>query len=92
VQAVVIPVAPAFAAYAGEVRAELARAGVRTEADLSDERMNAKIRSAQNRKVPYMLVVGGREAESRTVSVRTRGGEQLQAVGIDAFVGMVGRK
>ena len=92
VQAVVIPVAPSFAGYAGEVRTDLSRLGVRAEADLSDERMNAKIRAAQNRKIPYMLVVGGREAEARTVSVRTRQGEQLAAMGIEAFAAMVGKK
>ena len=92
VQAVVIPVAPAFSEYAAGVRAELVKLGIRAEAQTGDERMNAKIRAAQGRKIPYMLIVGGREAESHTVSVRTRSGEQLQALSVDAFAGMVGRK
>jgi threonyl-tRNA synthetase len=92
VQAVVIPVAPSFAGYAAEACAEVRKLGVRAEADLGDERMNAKIRAAQNRKIPYMLVVGGREAESRTVSVRTRAGEQLAAMDLEAFAKIVGRK
>jgi threonyl-tRNA synthetase len=92
VQAVVIPVAPSFADYAAEVRRRLAAKGIRAEADTGDERMNAKIRTAQGRKIPYMLVVGGREAESGTVSVRTRSGEQHQGVPIDTFAGMVGTR
>jgi threonyl-tRNA synthetase len=73
------------------VQAELRAAGLRVEADTGAERMNAKIRTAQGRKIPYMLVVGGREAESRVVSVRTRSGEQHQGVAVGAFAGMVGR-
>jgi threonyl-tRNA synthetase len=92
VQAIVIPVSPSFAEYAETVRGELAARGIRVSADLGDDRMNAKIRTAQGQKIPYMLVVGGREAENRTVSVRTRSGEQHPGVTLDAFVGMVGSR
>jgi threonyl-tRNA synthetase len=76
-QVAVIPVGADFAAYAAEVAAELKKSGLRARAMLSDERMNAKIRDAQNQKVPYMLVVGARERDEGTVAVRVRDGRQL---------------
>ena len=75
-QVAVIPVAPTFSDYAKEIAASLKRVGVRSVAMLSDERMNAKIRDAQNLKIPYMLVVGQKEAEGGLVSVRMRDGKQ----------------
>ena len=84
VQAVVIPIADRHAAYAGEVRAALAGRRLRVEVDASNNRMNAKIRAAQLHKVPYMLVVGDREAEARSVSVRVRGGADLGALPLAA--------
>ncbi|MBP7096195.1 MAG: threonine--tRNA ligase [Spirochaetia bacterium] len=84
--AVVVPVAPTFDEYAKAVEGRLRAAGLRAKADLSDSRMNAKIRDAQNQKVPYVLVVGGREAEEGTVAVRVRGGEQLPPMKVEAFV------
>jgi threonyl-tRNA synthetase len=68
----VLPVSDKFAAYAGEVAAALRAAGVRAGVDGSQDKLGAKIRLAQVGKVPYMLVVGGKEAESRQVSVRSR--------------------
>ena len=65
VQAEVIPIAERHHEYALKVEADLAEAGVRVHADLRNERMNAKIRDAQMQKVPYMLVVGDREARGR---------------------------
>ena len=76
-QVAVIPVGADFAGYAAEVAAELKKSGLRARAMLSDERMNAKIRDAQNQKVPYMLVVGARERDEGTVAVRIRDGRQL---------------
>ncbi len=89
VQAVVIPVAPAFADYARELAALFAKEELRVEADLSDSRMNAKIREAQAQKVPYMLIVGGNEKDARTVSLRTRSGEQKNGLPIAEFVAFV---
>ncbi len=63
VQAVVLPVSEKFAAYGEEVRAALAPGGVRVELDARNEKLGYKIREAQLQKVPYMLVVGGREQE-----------------------------
>jgi threonyl-tRNA synthetase len=89
---VVVPVAPAFDEYAEEVAARLFDAGYRFEADLSDNRMNAKIRNAQTQKVPYMLVVGENEREANAVSVRTRTGERLDPMSVDAFLEMIASK
>ncbi|MFP4484630.1 MAG: threonine--tRNA ligase [Spirochaetota bacterium] len=85
IQAVVIPVAPAFNDYANEVQQDLAGAGFRVEADLSSDRMNAKIRNAQTQKVPYMLIVGESEREGRQVSIRTRGGDKENGVPLSGF-------
>ena len=76
IQAVVIPVAPTFNEYALKVKEELTKKGFKVEADDSTERMNAKIRKHQSLKVPYLLIVGEKEAGDNTVAVRIRGGEQ----------------
>ncbi len=76
VQAVVIPVTDGHVAYARKLEQELKDAGVRVKVDSRSERMNAKIREAQMGKVPYMLIVGDKEASTDTVSVRLRSGEQ----------------
>jgi threonyl-tRNA synthetase len=83
VQAVVLPIADRHIDYANKVRDRLAAAGLRAEVDDSKEKVNNKIRIAQTQKVPYMLVVGDREAENGTVSVRNRrhgdqGGKPLE--------------
>ncbi|MFN8474786.1 MAG: His/Gly/Thr/Pro-type tRNA ligase C-terminal domain-containing protein [Anaerolineae bacterium] len=86
VQAVIIPVTDRHAAYAQEVAARLKAAGLRAEVDQRPERMQAKIRDAQLQKTPYMLVVGNREAENGTVSVRVRTGEDRGAVPVTDFI------
>ncbi len=81
VQAVVIPIADRHVEPAQELAAELRAAGVRfVEVDGSDNRMQNKIRLAQGQKVPYMLILGDREVEARTASVRRRDGSQEQGV------------
>jgi threonyl-tRNA synthetase len=70
VQCVVLPVTGDVAGYAREIAGKLAAAGVRGEVDERDEKIGYKIREAEMQKVPYMLVVGAREAENATVSVR----------------------
>ncbi|MFP4536462.1 MAG: aminoacyl--tRNA ligase-related protein, partial [Spirochaetaceae bacterium] len=84
-QAVVIPVAPAFSEYAENVAQELRAAGFRASADLSDDRMNAKIRYHQSQKVPYMLIVGENEVEAGAVSYRTRTNERANGVPFEEF-------
>ena len=79
-QAVVIPIADRHIEYAQEVAVQLKARGLRVEVDARGERMNAKIRDAQMRKVPYMLVVGDREAEAKAAALRVRGGGDKGAV------------
>jgi threonyl-tRNA synthetase len=89
VQAVVLPISEKFAEYGETVRRELAAAGVRTELDARNEKLGYRIREAQVQKVPYMLVVGNREAEDGTVSVRRRAGEDLGAMTRNDFLARV---
>lgn len=86
VQATLIPIADRHLEYARGIETRLLEAGLRVEVDERGERMNAKIRDAQNQKIPYMLVVGDREAEERAVSVRLRSGENLGALSVEAFL------
>ena len=83
VQAVVIPIADRHIPYAEDVAARLRADGRRVEVDAKSERMNAKIRNAQLQKVPYMLVVGDREAEARAAAVRLRDGSDLGPMPIE---------
>jgi len=84
-QVLVIPVAAAFDGYAKKVVAELKKAGLRARADLSDARMNAKIREAQGQKIPYMLVVGQKEADEGAVALRFRDGRDQTTLPLGDF-------
>ena len=86
VQAMVIPIADRHVEYASEVMKTLKREGIRVEADMRSERMNAKIRDAQLQKIPYMLVVGDREQAGNAVSVRLRTNENLGTMPVANFV------
>jgi threonyl-tRNA synthetase len=86
VQARVLPVSEKFIEYARTVHHRLRDARVRAELDDRNEKLGYRIRDAQVRKVPYMLVVGGREAEQGTVSLRPRTGEDRGAVALDRVV------
>jgi threonyl-tRNA synthetase len=85
-QARVLPVSEKVSAYANEVAAALRAAGVRAGVDGSQDKLGAKIRLAQVEKVPYMLVVGGKEAESRQVSVRSRKSGDEGVLPLENFV------
>ena len=78
VQAVLIPIAERHSAYANKIADQLKKAGVRVEVDARNEKMNAKIREHALQKVPFLVVVGDREAESGRVNVRTRGKEKTE--------------
>ena len=80
VQAEVIPIAERHVEYAERVQSQLTEAGIRAHTDSRNERMNAKIRDAQLQKVPYMLIVGDREADANAAAVRLRSGEDLGAL------------
>ena len=86
VQVKVLPITDRCAEYAEAVRAALDEAGIRAEADLRNEKIGYKIREAQLQKTPYMLVVGDKEAENATVSVRTRAGEDRGAMPLVDFM------
>jgi threonyl-tRNA synthetase len=86
VQATVIPIADRHVDYANDVARQLRTAGLRAEVDNRNERMQAKIRDAQLQKVPYMLVVGDREAEARAAAVRLRSGEDMKALPLDEII------
>ena len=75
--------------YADQAAAKLEDLGFRVESDLRNEKIGKKIREATLEKVPYMLVMGDRDVENGTVSVRTRGGEDLGAMPLDAFAAML---
>jgi threonyl-tRNA synthetase len=90
VQVEVIPIADRHNEYAHQVAGRLREAGLRVEVDDSSERMQAKIRDAQLQKIPYMLVVGDREAEKGTVAVRLRTEEDLGPRPVEEFLSMAG--
>ncbi|MEJ5240522.1 MAG: threonine--tRNA ligase [Anaerolineales bacterium] len=82
----VIPITDSQNEYATKVVQRLREAGIRAQADLSSDRMNAKIRSAQLMKVPYMLIIGAKEAEAGLVSLRMRDGTQQNNVTLEEFI------
>ncbi|MCX6357273.1 MAG: threonine--tRNA ligase [Candidatus Aureabacteria bacterium] len=86
VQAVVIPVSEKFMAYAEKVHRALRDAGIRAEIDRRNEKMGLKIRDAQLQKIPYMLVVGGREEEAGAVAVRSRSDGDKGAQPLEEFI------
>ena len=86
VQAMLIPIADRHVDYARQTAARLKEAGLRVALDERNERMNAKIRDAQMQKIPYMLVVGDKEAESGQVALRLRSGENPGPMPLAAFI------
>jgi threonyl-tRNA synthetase len=86
VQVMVVPIADRHVEYAMEVRDALAGARIRTQIDDRSERMQAKLRDAQEQQIPIMLVVGDRDQEARAVSPRLRTGASSQGVPLDDFV------
>ena len=92
VQAVVIPIADRHLEYASQVQDTLAKAGFRVEVDARGDRMNQKIRNAQMQMVPYMLVVGDKEAEAESVSVRHRDEGDLGPMPVSSFTERLGNE
>ena len=89
VQVKVMPITDRTADYAKEVAKKLEELGVRVETDLRNEKIGYKIREAQMQKIPYMLVVGDREAEAGAVAVRTRAGVDMGAMPFDDFAAKI---
>jgi threonyl-tRNA synthetase len=86
VQVMVVPIADRHVEYAGRVREALLAAGLRVEVDDRAERMQAKLRDAQQQQIPVMLVLGDRDQEAGAVSPRLRTGESLQGVPLADFI------
>jgi threonyl-tRNA synthetase len=89
VQVKIIPVADRHNERAGKVAAELKSHNIRVEVDDRSERMNLKIRQAQMEKVPYMLILGDKEAADNTISARRRSGEQLPTQPLAGFLAAI---
>ncbi len=86
VQAIVIPISEKNNEYGKKVIGQLKEAGIRVELDDRSETMQSKIRDAQVQKIPFMLVVGGREEEAKQVAVRTREGKNLGVISLNDFL------
>jgi len=86
VQAVVMNITDAQADFVEQTQQTLAKAGFRAAKDLRNEKIGYKIREHTLQRVPYLLVVGDREKENGQVAVRTRSGEDLGVMGLDAFI------
>ncbi|MCI8995425.1 MAG: threonine--tRNA ligase [Lachnospiraceae bacterium] len=86
VQVRVLPISDKYLDYAGDVKAQLDQAGIRAELDVRSEKIGYKIREAQTAKIPYMLVVGQKEEEEQTVSVRSRFAGDEGARKLDSFI------
>ncbi len=84
-QARIMNITDAQADYCEEVSSKLRKAGVRIEKDLRNEKLNYKIREAQMEKIPYMLIIGDKEKENGTVTVRLRNGDNITDMSIDDF-------
>ncbi|MGG0455529.1 threonine--tRNA ligase [Bacillus mycoides] len=90
VQVKVIPVSNAVhEQYANRIADKLAQAGIRVERDIRDEKLGYKIREAQMQKVPYILVIGDKEMESKAVNVRKYGEEKSEVVSLDIFAASI---
>ncbi len=89
VQVMIVPISDKNNEYGKKVLSELKAKGVRVEIDDRSETMQSKIRDAQMQKIPYMLILGGREEEAGKVAVRTRGGEDLGVLDLSEFINKI---
>jgi threonyl-tRNA synthetase len=86
VQAMIVPVSDKFNDYAHEVAKKLRRYGLRVQVDDNAERMQAKVRDAFTNKIPFALVVGGKDQENQTITVRARGSQEQKAMTVGEFM------
>ncbi len=91
VQAVVLPITDAQNPYAVEIQEAMTNAGIRSTCDLSKEKISAKIREAQLSQIPWMLVVGNREQESKLITLRNLDGEQRANLTLNELISMANR-
>lgn len=92
VQAVILPISDKHHQYAQELAAQMVGQGLRVVVNDSNDSLSKKIRNAQNDKVPYMLVVGDKEMESKSVAVRRRSGREQEVMKVEDFVGQMVRE
>lgn len=85
VQAVILPISDKHLEYANSVLADLSALGIRAELNQKNEPLNARVRDAEMQKTPYIVVVGDKEAEAKTVAVRSRGGKGTQTESLSDF-------
>ncbi|MBR3662002.1 MAG: threonine--tRNA ligase, partial [Alphaproteobacteria bacterium] len=83
---VIAPIVSEFDGYAEEIKAELDKLGIKAETDLRNEKINYKVREHSLAKVPVIAVVGAKEKENRTVTVRRLGSEKQEIMKLDDFV------
>ncbi len=91
VQVELITISDAQLEYAYSVKKKLEEKGIRVHIDDRNEKMGAKIREAQMQKIPYMIIIGNKEMENQTVSVRTRKGDQQNGIKIENFISEINR-
>jgi len=92
VQARILNISDAQLDYAGQVYQTLRKAGVRIEKDLRNEKLSYKIRQAQLSKLPYMLIIGDKEVENNTLTVRLRDGKNLDPMTAEDFIDLIRRE
>jgi len=86
VQATVLPIADRHNDYANEIVSELSKEGIRVKADLRSESINKKIRDGQMKKIPYMIIVGDKEIETRCIAVRDKSGKDRRGISLQKFL------
>ena len=89
VQVMVLPIAQDLFGYAETIKAQLMKAGLRAEADFRNEKLGRKIRDAETQKIPYMLILGKKEAEENTVAVRQHGKGSQETAPLEAFIARI---
>ncbi len=92
VQAVLLPVSDSFMDYAKEVETALREAGIRVKIDTSDETLGKKIRNSEKKKMPWMLVLGEKEAESHSVAARNYHTKEQTVMGLQDFVALISKE
>lgn len=85
-QTIILPLSEKFTGYAEKIQKELMEKGIRSTLDQTNETLNYRIRNAQMKHTPYMIIIGGKEEETSTISTRTREGKQENGIKIEEFI------
>jgi threonyl-tRNA synthetase len=91
VQAIAIPVADVYNDYLFDVVAQLKKAGIRADIDVSDDRMQKKVRNAQLQKIPFMLIAGEEDMQANALSIRYRNGDQKNGLPISEVIAEISK-